>query len=107
MAELKIVYGGFWDHPHELIVMYQGLQYIFWREYDDEMDKYPDEYDVLTLDGFPELSEHEINGSWDRLHEQARLIGKIVVNDVAFDPTHRRSIDTSTFERIMRTDSSL
>jgi hypothetical protein len=101
MPETKIIYSGFYDAPLAFVTSHENKQYLFWRGFfDDELDDYPSEYEVFTL---PNLSEAEIKGSWSFLSEKAQeRVGKIDLNQVVFDSTKKLSIDTVTFERIVR-----
>jgi hypothetical protein len=98
MSEVKIIYGGFWDFPLAFAASYENVQYLFYREWDDELDDYEDEYDVFIL---PNLSEDEIKRNWALALEKAKPFGKIPVKQVVFDSTHRLIVDTVTFDRII------
>jgi hypothetical protein len=98
MPETSIIYSGFYDFPLGFVASHENQQYLFWREFDDEFDEYQDEYEVFIL---PSLSEDEIKKGWISLREKARPYGKIPVKQVVFDSTHRLSVDTITFDRII------
>lgn len=99
MLETKILYSGFYDFPLAFVASNEGAQYLFWRVFDDDLDDFPDEYEVYIL---PNLSPEEIEISWSDLPDKAKTrIGKIPVNQVVFDPTRRKSIDRNTFDRIV------
>jgi hypothetical protein len=101
MPVTKILYSGFYDAPHAFVTNYNNAQYLFRRGYfDDELDDYPNEYEVFIL---PNLSEADIKESWLILPEKTvACVGKIPVDQVVFDPTKRISIDVATFERIVK-----
>ena len=101
MPLAKIFYSGFYDAPLAFVTSYENTQYLFWRGFfDEQLDNYPNEYQVFVL---PNLSEEQINESWTLLPEKAvAYIGKVSMNQVAFDATRRQSIDTSTFDLIER-----
>ncbi|HZS08301.1 MAG TPA: hypothetical protein VFD58_25935 [Blastocatellia bacterium] len=97
MPETKIIYSGFWDVPHAFVASHENTQYLFRRDFDDDLDDYSPEYDVYIL---PNLSQEEIEASWGSLEEKGTYIGKIPVKQVAFEPTKKLSIDTVTFDRL-------
>ena len=96
MTEVKIIYSGFYDAPLAFVAGYKGTQYLFWRVFDDELDDYPQEYEVFVL---PDLSEAEVKESWAYLPKKAKTyLGKIVMSKIVFDPTKRLSIKSSVFD---------
>src|SRR5215468_8017583 len=98
MPGLKIIYSGFYDFPLAFVASYENVQYLFYREWDDELDDYEDEYEVFIL---PNLSEDEIRKGWALAREKGKPFGKIPVKQVVFDSTHRLTVDTVTFDRII------
>ena|ERR1044072_549314 len=101
MPLAKILYSGFYDAPLAFITSHRETQYLFWRGFfDEQLDDYPNEYKVFVL---PNLSEEQINESWMSLPEKAvSYVGEVSMGRVAFDPTRREFIDTSTFDLIER-----
>jgi len=101
MSSIRILYSGFYDAPLAFVTTYENSQYLFWRGFfDEELDDYPNEYEVFIL---PNLSEKEIKESWPLLPTKTvAFIGKISMNKVMFDPTRRESINISTFERLVK-----
>ncbi|HET6976396.1 MAG TPA: hypothetical protein VFI24_08740 [Pyrinomonadaceae bacterium] len=99
MPAAKILYSGFYDAPLAFVTSHQNVQYLFWRGFfDEQLDDYPNDYRVYVL---PNLSEEQINAFWSSLPEKAiAYIGKVSLNQVAFDPTRREFIDTVTFDLI-------
>jgi hypothetical protein len=98
MTETRISYSGFYDAPLAFVACHNDKQYLFWRVFDDTLDEYPDEYEVFVL---PDLSEREIGESWSTLPEKAKAyVGKLNLNQIIFDPTRRRSIQTNILERL-------
>ena len=98
MPVVKIFYSGFYDFPLGFAASYENVQYLFYREWDEELDDYEDEYEVFIL---PNLSEGEIRKGWALAREKAKPFGKIPVKQVVFDSTHRLTVDTVTFDRII------
>lgn len=100
MQEVKISYSGFYDFPLAFVASYGGRQYLFWRVFNDELDDYPQEYEVFTL---PNLSEAEVKKSWSTLPKKANTcLGKVSINQIVFDPTRRNSIESTIFERLQQ-----
>jgi hypothetical protein len=98
MTETRIIYNGFYDAPLAFVASHNDKQYLFWRVFDNALDEFPDEYEVFVL---PNLSEREIGESWSTLPEKAKAhVGKINLNQITFDPTRRRSIQTDILEQL-------
>jgi len=96
----KIIYRGFYDLPLAFVVRHTGRQLLFWRDFDDDLDDYPETYKVFFL---PHLSEEKLTGSWKRLPERATdFLGEVPVRDVQFDSTRRREIDTGVLDALLR-----
>jgi len=102
VATTPFIYSGFHDRPLAFVVWYGGAQYLFWRGFfDDELDDYPRSYDIYRL---PELSDDAIKATWTSLPEQAiSKIGSVPLKAILFDPTNRRWIDSSIFEKLVLT----
>ena len=98
MATIPFIYSGFHDRPLAFVLWYGGAQYLFWREFDDELDDYPRSYDVYRL---PEMPDDALRASWTSLPEQAiSKIGSVPLKAIVFDPTNRLWIDSSIFEEL-------
>ncbi len=93
------VYREFYDVPRFLVVTYRRQQFLFESAFDDDLDDYPDVYQVFLL---RDVSENELKGSWVHLSEKAQAyLGKAPVKDVRFDPTLRREIETDVLEGLL------
>jgi hypothetical protein len=108
-AFIPIYYDGFWDVPHAFLTVYEGKLYYFQRGYfDEELDDYPPKYQVhfvenMTLEEAFEPREPSVESVRMRnilLLEENKIIGEIPTNDVIFDKTKRRFINTIAFEMI-------
>ena len=98
MNLVKIIYSGFYDVPLAFTFSYRSSKYLFLREFDDELDDYTATYKVYSL---PDLSDAEIEKSWQRIDELAtRYLGEVAVNDVIFDSSKRREIDPSIVDAL-------
>lgn len=92
----KILYSGFHDAPLAFTVRHSGVHFLFWREFDENLDEYEDAYRVFVL---PNIPDREIKKSWTTLRSKVKsYLGKVAVRDVAFDPTKRRELQTSILD---------
>lgn len=96
---LPIIYSGFYDAPLAFLVKYENRVYLFWRGYfNDVIDDYLPEYEVFTTNL---LSIDDPNIDWENLWKQgvnSNSVGKIHMNNVIFDSTHRKFINIDTFK---------
>jgi len=96
----SILYSGFYDRPLAFVVSYGGIQYLFWRVFDDILDDYPDTYKVFVL---PDLTMDEIARSWKNLPDRSvRYLGELPVSQIEFDPSYRKDIATKALELLRR-----
>lgn len=94
-----IDYRDFWDVPRIFFVRHDGQLLLFDCPFDEEIEDHPDTYHVYLM---PELAPNDLAGSWAHLSQRAiRLLGVIPIQDVAFDPTHRRQIDGSVLASVL------
>ena len=85
--------------PEAFVVSHCGTQFLFLREFDDDLDDYPDAYRVFVL---PNLSEDAVKQSWLHLEQHAiKALGEIPVKDVEFDPSKRREINTKLLDDLL------
>lgn len=95
---LPINYRGYWDVPRIFFVDYLGLTYLFDCTFDEDLDDYPDDFEVFLM---PPLSEEEMAGSWaDHWKKAIRKVGSVPVSAVRFDPTRRKTIGAEVFETL-------
>ena len=99
MSWSTIRYRDFYDVPRIFIMKHNGKLYLFDCPFDEDLDDYPDIYQVYDLDA---ISEDELQGSWEGLPERAvSLLGTVLVTQVQFDPTKRNSVETAVLERLI------
>ena len=95
----RIDYRGFWDVPREFVTRHNGLTFFFDCPFNSQLDEFPDEYCVYLM---PELTEHELQGSWRDLPAMSkRSLGTVPLDQVRFDSTCRRTIETGVLDRLM------
>ena len=99
MQWATIQYRDFYDVPRIFITNYHGQLYLFDCPFDEELDDYPDSYQVYQL---PALTEAELAGSWEQLPALAmRSLGTVAVIAVQFDPTKRARVNTAIFGKLL------
>jgi len=99
LSTAPFVYREFYDVPRFLVVTHHGQQFLFESAFDDDLDEYPDVYQVFLL---RDVSENELQGSWVFLSEKAQAcLGAVPVKDVVFDETGRREIKTDVLDRLL------
>jgi hypothetical protein len=97
-----IRYRDFYDVPRIFITAHNGKHYLFDCPFDNELDDYSDRYRVYQL---PALKEHELDGSWERLSDRAvALVGSVPVDDVEFDQSKRKLINTAVLDELLARD---
>ena len=90
-------YGGFWDVPRSILLQYRDQTLLLRSPFDETLDEYSDVYSVYQV---PEtISQSVLSGNWATLEGlELRLIGEIPISTVAFDPTKRRTLESSCLE---------
>ena len=64
----RIVYSGFYDVPLAFVVAYQDLRLLFWRVFDDEIDDYPETYELYVVPGTLDYAQRD---TWQSLPQLA------------------------------------
>ena len=104
LAESEIIYRDFWDLPRIFIVRHDDQHYLFDCRLSESNNDYEETYGVYTL---TDLSSDALDGSWDNIHERAAShLGVVLVKDVVFDPSRRRSIDTAVIDTLLDSSSA-
>jgi hypothetical protein len=79
-----IRYREFWDVPRIFLLSFQERLFLFDCPFDEELEDYPNQYKVYLL---PNLSEEELDGSWEKLSDRAlRHLGDVPIVNIQFDP---------------------
>ena len=94
MNELvEFQYREFYDIPRLFVVKYHGRHFLFDGSFSDDLDEYPDQYEVFLM---PSLRDIELAGSWEHLKDRAiQSFGCVPITAVSFDPSKRKMIDAS------------
>ena len=100
----SIVYREFYDVPRMIVLRREGSLILLESVFDTETDDYSDRYKVFLL---PNISEDELQGSWEGLSSKAsKSLGEILVRVVEFDRTLRKEIDTGLINELLREASA-
>lgn len=67
--------------------------------FDQALDDYPSDYAVCELGADPRRS---VPADWRALSETGRIIGRVPVESIAFDPTRRKSIKSDGLPPILK-----
>jgi hypothetical protein len=95
---IDITYREFYDIPRTIYFTFGEHNYFLECLFDDKKDDYSDYYTIYEM---PDLSPEELNGSWENLPNRAcSEIGKIKTNEIEFDQTLRKSINSKIMEII-------
>ena len=87
-------YAGFWDVPRYILLRYHERTLLLQSPFDDNIDEYPNVYSVYQVPDA--LSQSALGGDWTILdNAELRFVGEIPISTVAFDPTKRRTLDSS------------
>jgi len=90
-------YGGFWDVPRYMLLRYRQKALLLQSPFDDRMDEYPNVYFVYQMPDA--IAESVLGGDWALLEgAELHLIGEIPISTVTFDPTKRRTLDSSCLD---------
>jgi hypothetical protein len=94
---IEIEYREFYDYPRLFLVSLQGRDYFFDASFDDQIDDYPEVYQV---DLMPTVSTEQRAGSWMDLRKLAiQHVGATNVDELHFDPTRRRYVEADDVRR--------
>jgi hypothetical protein len=92
-------YRGFYDLPRAILLRHRDVVFFLESAFEDMMDDYSEEYDVYRID---DASDKLLEELWEDLDRLApRSIGRIKVNQVAFDATKRPSLDASILDPLL------
>lgn len=89
-------YAGFWDVPRYLWLTYKGAKFYLESPFDEEAEEYPDSYSVYLLPESVDLNATPHNTG------AMTLLGSIMVRDVHFDQSRRKTLDPSFLEPFLR-----
>lgn len=99
-VQRAIKYFSFWDVPRTFVFERDGQLYVLTSEFDDALDEYPAEYEVLLVSGTQQLSSVS---DWKSVETLAKTtLGKIAVSAVHFDRSNRKSIDDDFLAEILK-----
>lgn len=101
-VERPIKYFSFWDVPRTFAFEQAGKVYVLTSEFDDDLDEYPDDYEVFVVSGIANLSAVS---DWKSIEPLPKTrVGKVPVAAVNFDESHRRFVDGSFLNSIQQNE---
>lgn len=93
-AMVPFKYGGFWDVPRDLVLRYRDRSFRLHSYFDDDLDEYPDIYEIDELSNVDESAV--LSAKWDLLRDATVIhLGSIPIQRVTFDERKRELIDAS------------
>lgn len=94
----SFAYRDFYDVPRIIGFIRDERCYVLRCSFDEATDDYEAEYEVFAV-AFRSLED--LPDDWDELElTPARLIGRIAVHALRFDPSRRKVLDTSFLDRL-------
>ena len=99
-VEHAIKYFSFWDVPRTFAVERGGKVYVLTSEFDDDLDEYPDDYEVFVVSGIGNLS---VVSDWKSIEPLPKTsLGRVPIASVRFDESRRKYVDGSFLDIIQR-----
>jgi hypothetical protein len=99
-VEHAIKYFSFWDVPRTFAFERGGDLYVLQSEFDDDLDEYPDDYEVFVVPGFGNLS---VVSDWKSIEPLPKTsVGRVPVASVRFDESRRKYVDGSFLDATRR-----
>jgi hypothetical protein len=102
-VEHAIKYFSFWDVPRTFAFERGGKVYVLTSEFDDNLDEYPDDYEVFVVSGIGNLS---VVSDWKSIEPWPKTsVGRVPVASVRFDRSLRKYVDGSFLDTIRRPET--
>ena len=102
-VEHAIKYFSFWDVPRTFAFEHAGKVYVLTSEFDDDLDEYPDDYEVFVVSGIENLS---VVNDWKSIEPLPKTsVGKIPVASVRFDESLRKYVDGAFLDSIRQPET--
>ena len=91
---MPFTYGEFYDVPRSLIFRYKDRFVLLKSSFDEEIDEYPDNYEVYVVS---DSAETFLNTEpWDATNWATKThIGQVPITQIEFDESRRKLIDAS------------
>ena len=97
-----IKYFSFSDVPRTFAFEHAGKVYLLTSEFDDDLDEYPDDYEVFVVSGIGDLS---VVSDWKSIEPLNKTrVGKIPVAAVHFDSSRRKFVDSAFLDSVQRSE---
>jgi hypothetical protein len=102
-VEHAIKYFSFWDVPRTFAFERGGKVYVLTSEFDDDLDDYPDDYEIFVVSGIENLS---VVSDWQSIEPLPKTpVGRAPVGSVRFDESLRKYVDGSFMDTIRRPET--
>ena len=99
-VEHAIKYFSFWDVPRTFAFQRDGKVYVLTSEFDDDLDEYPNDYEIFVVSGIGDLS---VVSDWKSIEPLPKTaVGTVPVASVRFDKSLRKCVDGSFLDTIRR-----
>src|SRR5262249_33678805 len=103
MSKQPIKYFSFWDVPRTFVFEDSNKVYFLTSEFDDDLDEYPDDYEVFIISGVGDLSA--LSGKLVSPLPKT-YIGRVPISSVQFDESRRKYVDASFLESVQRIEQT-
>ena len=95
----KIKYFSFWDVPRTFVFERDRRLYLLMCQFDDEIDDYPDKYEIFALQGIEHFSAVI---DWNFIEPLSKtFLGTVPVSSILFDGSKRGTVDDSFLRAII------
>jgi hypothetical protein len=93
--------GGYWSVPNSFLTKYKSDVYLFTRYgFDEELDDYPENYEVYIVKNISLENAFTKNLWYPYNYEEKIFLGEISTDDVIFDWSNKKFVNTIVFEMI-------
>lgn len=104
-AMVPFKYGGFWDVPRDIVLRYRDRFFRLHSYFDDDLDEYPDTYEVDELSNVD--GNAILDAKWDVLRDATIAhLGSIPIQSIIFDERRREFIDASFLDQWIDSNGS-
>ncbi|MBB4637844.1 hypothetical protein [Longimicrobium terrae] len=94
---LPIRYRDFYDVPRLIVVTLATRNYLLDCPFDDNLDDYPDKYQIYVLESLEGLQDAD----WRNFADQGRWIGDVEVDAIEFDSSRRAAIRHESLQFVL------
>jgi hypothetical protein len=95
---------GFYDVPRLMLVQVDGRVLILDCPFDEALDDFPPDYEVIELTTDPRES---LGPDWSQLSKTGSRLGYVPVASITFDPTRRRAFTSGALTDLLKSGRTL